>query len=56
VTAAFSAAGQVRVFDDGAGSTIVQGNVDANLGADFEVLVEDGVAVAANWVDADFLL
>jgi Ca2+-binding RTX toxin-like protein len=36
-TAAFSAAGQVRVFLDGAGNTIVEGNMDNNLGADFQI-------------------
>jgi Ca2+-binding RTX toxin-like protein len=36
-TNAFSAAGQVRFFADGAGNTIVEGNVDNNLGADFQI-------------------
>ena len=54
-TAAFSAAGQIRVFNSG-GNTIIQGNVNANLAADFEILVQDGGAVAANWVAGDFFL
>ena len=36
-TDAFSAAGQLRFFADGAGNTIVEGNVDNNLGADFQI-------------------
>jgi Ca2+-binding RTX toxin-like protein len=36
-TNAFTAAGQVRFFADGAGNTIVEGNVDGNLGADFQI-------------------
>ena len=36
-TNAFSAAGQVRFFADGAGNMIVEGNIDDNLGADFQI-------------------
>jgi Ca2+-binding RTX toxin-like protein len=36
-TNAFTAAGQVHFFADGAGNTIVEGNVDNNLGADFQI-------------------
>ncbi len=54
-TAAFSAAGQIRVIESG-GNTIIQGNVDANLVADFEILVQDGAPLAANWVAGDFFL
>jgi Ca2+-binding RTX toxin-like protein len=36
-TNAFTAAGQVRFFADGAGNTIVEGNVDNDLHADFQV-------------------
>ena len=36
-TNAFTAAGQVRFFADGAGNTIVEGNMDTNLGADFQI-------------------
>ena len=36
-TNAFTAAGQVHFFADGAGNTIVEGNVDSNLGADFQI-------------------
>ena len=36
-TNAFTAAGQVRFFADGAGNTIVEGNMDDNLGADFQI-------------------
>ena len=34
---AFSSAGQVRFFQDGTGNTIVEGNIDNNLGADFQI-------------------
>ncbi len=54
-TAAFSAAGQIRVFESG-GNTIIQGNVDAALGADFEILVQDGINIAADWTVGDFFL
>ena len=54
-TAAFSAAGQMRVFNSGS-NTIIQGNVNSNLTPDFEILVQDGGAVAANWVAGDFFL
>jgi Ca2+-binding RTX toxin-like protein len=36
-TNAFTAAGQVRFFADGAGNTIVEGNVDNDLHADFQI-------------------
>jgi Ca2+-binding RTX toxin-like protein len=36
-TNAFTAAGQVRFFADGAGNTIVEGNMDNILGADFQI-------------------
>ena len=36
-TNAFTAAGQVRFFADGAGNTIVEGNMDTLLGADFQI-------------------
>ena len=36
-TDAFSGAGQLRFFADGAGNTIVEGNVDNNLAADFQI-------------------
>ena len=54
-TAAFSAAGQIRVLNSGS-NTVIQGNVNGNLAADFEILVQDGGAVAANWVAGDFIL
>jgi Ca2+-binding RTX toxin-like protein len=34
---AFTAAGQVHFFTDGFGNTIVEGNVDSNLSADFQI-------------------
>jgi Ca2+-binding RTX toxin-like protein len=40
-TEAFSAAGQLRFFADGAGNTIVEGNVDNNLGADFQIALHN---------------
>jgi Ca2+-binding RTX toxin-like protein len=36
-TNAFTAAGQVRFFADGAGNTIVEGNMDNDLHADFQI-------------------
>jgi Ca2+-binding RTX toxin-like protein len=36
-TNAFTAAGQVHFFTDGFGNTIVEGNVNSNLGADFQI-------------------
>ena len=40
-TGAFSAAGQLRFFADGAGNTIIEGNVDNNLGADFQIALHN---------------
>jgi arylsulfatase A-like enzyme len=54
-TAAFSAAGQIRVFDAGA-HTIVQLNTDSALGADMEIQVNDAGATAGQWAAADFVL
>jgi hypothetical protein len=59
-TAAFSdsdpsatlAAGQVRYFIDPNGDTVVQGNVNNDLGADFQILIKGTHALAAS----DFLL
>jgi Ca2+-binding RTX toxin-like protein len=36
-TNAFTGAGQVRFFADGAGNTIIEGNVDTDLHADFQI-------------------
>jgi serralysin len=36
-TNAFTAAGQVRSFADGAGNTIVEGNMDGTVGPDFQI-------------------
>jgi Ca2+-binding RTX toxin-like protein len=36
-TNAFTAAGQIRFFADSAGNTIVEGNMDGTLGADFQI-------------------
>src|SRR4029077_2548507 len=52
-TNAFSAAGQVRFFQDGAGNTIVEGNIDGNPGADFQIELH---AFAAQLQASDFLL
>jgi Ca2+-binding RTX toxin-like protein len=49
--AAFTAAGQLRVFVDGT-DTIIQANVDANLGADFQVRLTGVLALH----DTDFIL
>lgn len=49
-TGAFTAAGQLRYTTSG-GNTIIQGNVDASLGADFEIELVGTVAlVATNFV------
>jgi hypothetical protein len=50
-TAAFTAAGQLRYSFDGV-NTLVQGNVDASLGADFEILLLGNYTLAAS----DFVL
>ena len=34
-------AGQLRFFADGAGNTIIEGNVDNNLGADFQIALHN---------------
>ena len=52
-TNAFSAAGQVRFFQDGAGNTIVEGNIDGNPGADFQIELH---AFAGQLQASDFLL
>jgi Ca2+-binding RTX toxin-like protein len=52
-TNAFTAAGQVRFFADGAGNTIVEGNVDNNLGADFQIELH---AFAAQLQAGNFVL
>jgi hypothetical protein len=36
-TNAFSAAGQLRFFQDGAGNTIVEGNIAGDPNADFQI-------------------
>ncbi len=49
-TGAFTAAGQLRFSFDGA-NTLVQGNIDAALGADFEILLTGNqTLLAANFV------
>jgi len=52
-TAGFTAAGQIRVVDDG-GNTLIQANVNNNLGADFEILVVG--ASSGSFSSADFVL
>lgn len=52
---AFTAAGQLRVQNLGA-ATLVQVNVDAALGADLEIIIQDGAIVAANYAALDFIL
>jgi serralysin len=52
-TNAFTAAGQVHFFADGAGNTIVEGNVDNNLGADFQIELH---AFAAQLQAGNFVL
>ncbi len=52
-TNAFTAAGQVRFFADGAGNTIVEGNMDNNLGADFQIELR---SFAGQLQASDFLL
>jgi hypothetical protein len=52
-TSAFSAAGQVRFFADGTGNTIVEGNIDNNAGADFQIELHNFVGQLQA---SDFLL
>ena len=52
-TGAFTAAGQLRYFFDGAtGQTVVEGNVNAGLGADFQIALTGNHVLTA----ADFIL
>ncbi|WP_159714274.1 Ig-like domain-containing protein [Geminicoccus flavidas] len=53
-TAAFNGLHQVRVVDQGA-DTLIQVNLSGNTAADYEILVQDGSAVAAAWRAQDFL-
>jgi Ca2+-binding RTX toxin-like protein len=52
-TNAFTAAGQVRFFADGAGNTIVEGNIDNDLHADFQIELH---AFAAQLQAGNFVL
>jgi Peptidase M10 serralysin C terminal len=52
--AAFSGSGQLRVIADDAGNTLIQANVNNNLGADFEILVLG--ASTGDFGNADFIL
>jgi serralysin len=52
-TNAFTAAGQIRFFADGAGNTIIEGNMDGNLGADFQIELH---AFTSQLQATDFLL
>lgn len=54
-TAAFSAAGQVRVVASGT-DTLVQVNTVGAGGAEMEILVHDGASLPSQWTAADFLL
>lgn len=47
--------GHIRVINSGANS-LIQGNVDNDPAAEFEIQVQDGGAVAANYVAGDFFL
>jgi hypothetical protein len=49
---AFSDIGQIRAFNDGQGRTIVQGNVDADALAEFEIELDGAPVVSAG----DFIL
>ena len=49
---AFSAAGQLRFTVNAAGNTILQGNVNANLAADFEIQLTGNISLTT----ADFVL
>jgi hypothetical protein len=53
-TGAFTAAGQIRVFDDGFGNAIVEGNMNANLAADFQI--ELNLVTASSLQANNFLL
>jgi Ca2+-binding RTX toxin-like protein len=54
-TGPLTGAGQIHVIGSGA-NTLVQGEVDGKVGADFEVLVQDGTAKPDQWVAGDFVL
>ncbi len=55
-TAAFSGvAGQLHAVASGT-STLIQGDVNGDKVADFEILVQDGTTLPGQWTAADFLL
>ena len=45
--AAFTGAAQLRAFDDGAGNTVIEGNVNSDLAADFRIVLDNNYAVGA---------
>jgi Ca2+-binding RTX toxin-like protein len=53
--AAFSAPGQIRVFNQG-GDTIIAGNTAGGTAAEFEIAVTDAGINAGAWRGADFIL
>ncbi|QNT69927.1 hypothetical protein [Defluviicoccus vanus] len=55
-TAAFSGvAGQLHVVASGT-NTLVQGDINGDKVADFEILVQDGTVLPSQWVAGDFIL
>jgi serralysin len=55
-TTLLTGAGQISVFDDAGGKTIIQFNTDSDLDPESEIQVNDGAATATSWSSADFIL
>jgi Ca2+-binding RTX toxin-like protein len=55
-TAPLTGAGQISVFDDAGGKTIIQLSTDGDSAAESEIQVNDGAATATSWSSADFIL
>jgi Ca2+-binding RTX toxin-like protein len=45
---AFTGAGQVRAYSDGEGHTVIEGNINADLAADFRLVLDSNFAVGAD--------
>ncbi|MBK8176420.1 MAG: M10 family metallopeptidase C-terminal domain-containing protein [Rhodospirillales bacterium] len=54
-TAAFTAAGQLRVSESGT-DTLVQANIDSDLAADLVIIVHDAAIHASDYAAVDFIL
>jgi Ca2+-binding RTX toxin-like protein len=55
-TVPLTGAGQISVFDDAGGKTIIQLSTDGDSAAEAEIEVWDGAALATLWSGFDFIL